>query len=274
MKEVGIIGLGWTGKPLAKFLKNQGWKIVGSTTTEQKKNDLLNSGLDAVRLEMAPHPVGSGFQKLFEGDYLVINIPPRSRVQSADFYLEQIKFLKSMINQSKVKKVIFISSTGIYPSGPSEFPYDENCELSTDNVGNKTLWDAEKMISSSTNYDLTIIRFSGLMGEERIPGKYFAGKDNVVGHTRVNYIHQDDAVRAIAWVLENEIWGELFNATSPIHPKRKDVYEKNAESIGLEKPKSYAPEKEGEDRLVSTEKLLKTGFQYTYPDPLDFPYSG
>ncbi|MBN3583964.1 NAD-dependent epimerase/dehydratase family protein [Algoriphagus aestuarii] len=274
MKEVGIIGLGWTGKPLAKFLTSKGCRVVGSTTSEQKKIELLNSGLDAVRLEMNPHPEGNGFQKLFDCEYLVINIPPRSRIQSAEFYLEQIKFLKSMINHSKVKKVVFISSTGIYPSMPTERPYEESFDLNSENVGNKTLWEAEKMISNSKNYELTILRFSGLMGEQRIPGKYFAGKEHVIGHTRVNYIHQDDAVLAISWIIENEIWGELFNATAPIHPKRKEVYEQNAKVLGMGRPKSYAPEKDGEDRLVATEKLIKTGFRYSHPNPLDFPFSG
>jgi hypothetical protein len=29
---------------------------------------------------------------------------------------------------------------------------------------------------------------------------------------------------------------------------------------------------QGNDRLVSGDKILKSGFEYNYPNPLDFPY--
>lgn len=274
MKTVGIIGLGWTGKPLAHFLEKKNWSVIGSTTSEKKKLDLEKIGLNVVRLQMNPHPEGIGFQKLFESEYLVINIPPRSRVQSSDFYLEQLKYLKSMINQAGAKKVLFVSSTGIYPSNPSDQGYEESLQITRENAGNQTLWDAEQMISKSADFDLTILRFGGLMGDERIPGKYFAGKENVTGHTRVNYIHQDDAVRLISWILENDLWNETFNGVSPIHPTRKEIYEKNAMELGIQAPSSYAAEKEGEDRLISSDKILQTGFDFLYSNPMDFPYSG
>jgi len=272
MKKVGIIGLGWIGLPLAHFLESKGWEVIGSTTSDQKKSEIEKEGIEVVRLKMNPHPEGNGFQKLFDCEYIVINIPPRSRVQTSDFYLEQLKYLKSMINQSASKKVLFVSSTGIYPTEPSENIYDESLYINRENAGNLTLWDAEQMVKKSSNYQLTLLRFGGLMGESRIPGKYFAGQENVKGHTRVNYIHQDDAVGAIEWILENELWGETFNGVAPIHSVRKDIFEKNSKDLGLEAPASYETPKQKEDRLISSEKLLKFGFNFKYPDPLDFPY--
>lgn len=273
MKTVGIIGLGWTGEPLAKYLSNKNWEVIGSTTTEQKKQELEQKGFNVVRLKMNPHPEGEGFQKLFQCEYLVVNIPPRSRVQSPDFYLEQLKYLKSMINQAGNKKVLFVSSTGIYPSNPSDQAYDESISISREIAGNQTLWDAEQMISKSANYELTILRFGGLMGGERVPGKYFGGKEHVKGHTRVNYIHQDDAVRLIAWILENDCWNEVFNGVAPVHSIRKDVYEKNSKDLNIEAPLSYEVPKSEEDRLIDSNKILQRGFVFKYPDPLDFPYS-
>lgn len=272
MKKVGIIGLGWVGLPLAHYFKSKGWEVIGSTTSDERKSEIEKAGIEVVRLKMNPHPEGNRFQKLFDCEYIVINIPPRSRVQTSEFYLEQLKYLKSMINQSGSKKVLFVSSTGIYPSEPWDKFYEESFDLNRENAGNPTLWDAEQMITKSSNYELTILRFGGLMGESRIPGKYFAGKENVKGHTRVNYIHQDDAVRVITWILENELWGETFNGVAPIHSFKKDIFEKNSQDLGLETPASYEAPKTREDRLISSEKLLKSGFKFKYPDPLDFPY--
>lgn len=273
MKKVGIIGLGWTGLPLSHYLKDKGWQVMGSTTSDQKKSEIEKEGIEVVRLKMNPHPEGSGFQKLFDCEYLVINIPPRSRVQSSDFYLEQLKYLKSIINQSGSKKVVFVSSTGIYPSEPLANFYDEFFGLNRENSGNLTLWDAEQMMLKNKEYHLTILRFGGLMGEDRIPGKYFAGKENVSGHTRVNYLHLEDAVGSIEWILENEVWDETFNVVAPIHPTRKEIYEKNAEDLSLKAPASYELPKEGEDRLISSEKILEFGYKFNHADPLQFPYN-
>ena len=37
MKNIGIIGLGWLGLPLAKNLQRQGFTIFGTTTSLEKK---------------------------------------------------------------------------------------------------------------------------------------------------------------------------------------------------------------------------------------------
>ena len=66
MKTVGIIGLGWAGLPLAQFLKNKSWEVIGSTTSDQKRQKLEQNGLNVVTLKMNPHPEGKGFQKLFQ----------------------------------------------------------------------------------------------------------------------------------------------------------------------------------------------------------------
>lgn len=272
MKKVAIIGLGWIGLPLAKFLQDRNWEVYGSTTSKEKKATLRESGILAIQFQLDPFPKGEGFQKLLQAEYMVINIPPKSRSQSSGFYLEQLKYLMSILRQSEVKKVVFVSSTGVYPSKKNGLTYTEDFVLTDENAGNSTLLAAEKMTLNESNFDSTIIRFGGLLGVDRIPGRYFSGKDQVVGHTRVNFIHQEDAVRVIAWILEEELWDKTYNGVAPVHAVRKEIYEKNSQELGIKPPKSYAPPKEGEDRLISPEKLLSTGFEFHFPDPLDFTY--
>src|SRR5690606_35604241 len=99
-----------------------------------------------------------------------------------------------------------------------------------------------------------------------------AGKENVSGHTRMNFIYRLDAARMLTWIIEKELWNETFNGVAPVHSLRMDVYEQNAVDLGLETPKSYESETTGNDRIVSAEKILKTEFEFDYPNPLDFPY--
>jgi nucleoside-diphosphate-sugar epimerase len=270
MTSIAIIGLGWLGGPLALHLLERGFLVKGSSTTAGKLPGLQSKGIDTALLKFNPHPEGSGFSALFDTDVLFVNIPPRSRTQPEGFYAEQIKFVKELAIQFKVKKIIFVSSTSVYPNWNQTV--DESFPLTLENTGSPGILRAEQILQSGNSYDLTIIRFGGLLGVDRIPGRYFSGKDSVVGDSPVNYIHQDDAVRLSAWIIENNLWNETFNGVAPLHPLRKDVYEKNSMELGFAPPVSYATEGESMWKEISVDKILKTGFKFKIPDPMDFWY--
>ena len=273
MKTLSIIGLGWIGEPLGFHLQEKGFQVLGSTTSAEKQEKLSLKGIDAIRFSLNPHPEGLGFNVLFQSEILVVNIPPRSRSGNGAFHLEQIKYLRSLIDNSPIQQVIFVSSTGVYPEVPSVKKYGEDFPLSLENTGNDTIFRAEELMAKDRNFELTLVRFGGLLGDDRIPGKYFSGKENVAGHTRVNFIHRNDAVRMLAWVIEKGLWNETFNGVAPIHPLRKEIYEKNAHDLGIAPPASYQNEPEGKDRLIDSGKILSTGFDFQFPDPLEFRYS-
>jgi nucleoside-diphosphate-sugar epimerase len=270
--KISIIGLGWLGLPLARSLQKKGFSVIGSTTSSEKKERISENGVLVIQMELAPLPIGIGFTKLFEADIMIITIPPKSQQQPGNLYLEQLKYLKEMISKSEVKKVIFISSTGIYPESTKSEPYSESDFIFLENTGNQNQFRAESLFKNESTFKATIIRFGGLMGENRIPGKYFSGKENVIGHTKVNFIHQEDAVRLIEWVITTELWGKIFNGVAPIHSFRKDIYEKNAAQYGMIAPKSYSLEIVEGNRLISSDKIISTGFEFKFPNPLSFEY--
>lgn len=272
MKTVSIIGLGWIGEPLGFFLLEKGFQVLGSTTSAEKQEKLTQKGIHAVRFSLSPHPEGVGYHALFKSQILVVNIPPRARSGNGAFHLEQIKYLRSLIDNSSIRKVIFVSSTGIYPEVASDEKYSEHFPLSLENTGNDTIFRAEELMAKDRNFELTIVRFGGLMGDDRIPGKYFSGKENVVGHSRVNFIHRLDAVRMLTWLIEQDLWNETFNGVALIHPLRREIYEKNAHDLGIAPPASYQNEPEGKNRLIDSSKILDLGFEFEFPDPLDFRY--
>jgi nucleoside-diphosphate-sugar epimerase len=272
MTKISIIGLGWIGLPTATILANT-HHVIGSTTSAEKATELTATGIHAIHFELIPFPKGKGFQQLFSSEILVVNIPPKSRTSSGEYYLEQIRFLRSMVDQSAIKKVIFISSTSVYPKVARFEPYLESEKFDTKQAGNDVIYQSELLFSKERNYDLTILRFGGLIGEDRVPGKYVVGKEDVVGHTRVNYIYRMDAVGVIAWIIEKSLWNQTYNGVAPVHSHRKEVFDKNVEKLGLEPPKSYQASQEGVDRIISGGKIIATGFEFLYPDPLDFPYN-
>lgn len=174
-----------------------------------------------------------------------------------------------MAEQAGVKKIIYVSATSIYPD-KNQVAHEED-SLGLENTGNKALLNAENILRSGKNIDLTIIRYGGLLGVDRIPGRYFSGKEDVQGKTPVNYIHRDDAVNLAMWILENSLWNEIFNGVAPEHPLRKEVYEKNALDLGFPPPASYLSEP-ASYKVISSEKIIETGFKFSIPNPLDFWY--
>lgn len=267
------MGLGWIGLPLGRLLKANGHEVKGSTTSEEKASHVRTDGIEAFVFSLDPFPSGVGFQSLFQAQTLVLNIPPRTRSEGGEKYLEQLKFVKELVHNSPIQQVLYVSSTGVYPDQTIEEAYDESCPIDASNTGNLSLWKAEEYLKSNLECELTILRFGGLLGDERIPGRYFSGKENVIGHTRVNFIYRQDAARMMQFIIENELWNETFNGVAPHHPQRKEVYARNSEDLGIPLPISFAPEKEKDQRLISPQKILDKGFQFDFPDPLNFPYS-
>jgi len=271
MKKVSILGLGWLGEATGLLLQTHGYEVLGSSTRPEKVEILRKRGLDAVQFSLTPDPEGTGYPRLFESQILVVTIPPRSRQGDGEMYLQQLAFIRELLVASAVEQVIFISSTGIYPNESKPSPYTEDEPI---NASNPTLYRAEQLMADSPSYALTVLRMGGLMGADRIPGAYFSGKEQVVGHTRVNFIHQLDAVSMIAWVIDQGLWNQTFNGVAPQHPLRREIYAKNASALGILPPASYqeaADEKVG--RWISSEKISATGFSFDFPNPLDFTYT-
>ncbi len=274
MKKVSIIGLGWLGEATGLLLQKQGYQVLGSSTRLEKVEILRKGGLDAIHFALTPAPEGTGYYRLFDSEILVVTLPPRSRQGDGELYLQQLASLRALIAGSSVKQLIFISSTGIYPNESKPSPYSEEEPINASNAGNSVLHQAEVLMKSPANYQLTVLRMGGLMGADRIPGIYFSGKEQVVGHTRVNFIHQVDAARMIAWVIDQGLWNQAFNGVAPEHPFRREVYAKNSSTLEILPPASYqdvADEKVG--RWISSEKIRETGFTFDFSNPLDFTYT-
>jgi nucleoside-diphosphate-sugar epimerase len=235
---------------------------------------LRKRGLDAIHFALTPAPERTDYYRLFDSEIMVVTLPPRSRQGDGELYLQQLASLRELIARSSVKQLIFISSTGIYPNEIKSSLYTEAEPINTSNAGNPVLHQAEALMESPSSYQLTVLRMGGLMGADRIPGTYFSGKEQVVGHTRVNFIHQADAARMVAWVINQGLWNQTFNGVAPEHPFRREVYAKNSSTLGILPPASYqdaADEKVG--RWISSEKIRGTGFTFDFPNPLDFTYA-
>ncbi|NTW49260.1 MAG: NAD(P)H-binding protein [Chlorobiales bacterium] len=267
-ETISIFGCGWLGLPLAKFLISQGYGVKGSTTTAEKLDALKNDGIEPFLIKLEPEIDGERIASFLESQVLVVNIPPQRREDIVPYHQRQIESLIQAVKKSPVKKVVFVSATSVYP--PLNRVVREDDAVNPDTSVGEALCKVERMLVDESAFETTVIRFCGLIGYDRKPGRFYAGKKNLTGGSEpVNIIHQDDCVQIIFEIIRQQKWGKVYNACSDKHPLRKDFYTKAAELSEFEKPEFIDDGKPVFFKVVNSDKLKKElGFSFKYPDPI------
>lgn len=241
MTQISILGCGWLGLPLATALLENGFAVKGSTTSDGKLSVLKNLGIQPYLIALSENEtVGNLNDFLDDSNILIIDVPPKLRGSEKENFVSKIRNLIPFIEISAVENVIFISSTSVY--GEDNLIVTEETELNPDTESGKQLVQAEHLLQSNPNFKTTILRFGGLIGEDRHPIKFLAGRTNIENpNAPINLIHQDDCIGIILKILRqaqnnNLEWNETFNATAPFHPSRKEYYTQKAIEFNLVLP--------------------------------------
>ncbi len=265
MSAVSILGCGWLGLPLAKSLLLKGYVVKGSTTSESKLEVLKNAGISPFQIQLEAHQIiGTIEDFLKETDVLIIDIPPGLRRESSTSneitFVNKIKNLIPYIEKSGIQKVIFVSSTSVYGDCFPIVEITEEIKPNPDTESGIQLAIVEALLQSNLNFKTTVIRFGGLLGEDRHPAKFLAGRTNVENpDAPVNLIQREDCIGIIEKILrqvqhDNWEWNQTFNAVSPQHPKRKAYYHKKTEILNLPLP-TFAKNSESKGKMISSKKV-------------------
>ncbi len=236
MRAISILGCGWLGLPLAKILLQNNFLVKGSTTSIEKLSILKNLGIQPFLISLLEDGIdGNISQFLDNSEVLIIDIPPKLRGDFKENFVAKIKNLIPFIEKSRIKKVVFVSSTSVYSD--EILVVDETTIANPATESGKQLLEVEYLLKSNKNFKTTIVRFGGLIGEDRNPIKFLSGKKNVENpNSPINFIHQNDCIGILKKIIENNVWNETFNAVAPFHPTRKEYYTRKAIELGLEIP--------------------------------------
>lgn len=252
MNRISILGCGWLGKPLAISFLEDGFSVKGSTTSEDKV-----AVLEA--LEIDTHLVNiSEFEEydlFLESDILIIAITSKDT--------DGFENLIAQIQESSIQKVIFISSTSVYPR--SNKIMTEDAEV----INNHPLVEIENLFRENTFFETTIIRFAGLFGGERHPANWFKnGKPIPQPNGFVNMIHRKDCINIIHEIINQNCWNETFNACANHHPSRREFYINARVSKGFELP-VFKNEAVYEWKIISSDKVQRVlEYSFIYDDLL------
>jgi nucleoside-diphosphate-sugar epimerase len=253
--NIGILGCGWLGLPLAKELIEEGYKIKGSTTSKDKLNELSNAGIEDFLISLNEEGIQGNIEKFLEGiDALIINIPPKLRGNKKENFVSKILYLIGEIEDTSIKRILFIGSTAIYANNNAIITEKTKPEPETES--GIQLLKVEEILSANPNFKTTILRFGGLFNDDRHPANFLSGRKNVMNpNAPVNLIHLSDCIKIIKLIIKKNIWGNTFNAALPNHPTKKEYYTKQSLKKGLEPPE-FNSETLSQGKIIDSTKLI------------------
>lgn len=274
MNSISILGCGWLGFPLATSLLTKGYNIKGSSTTASSLDGLKAAGIMPFQIQLKEQEIiGNVAEFLDQTAVLIIAIPPRLRgeiVASETLsFVNKIKTLIPFIEKSNVQKVLFVSSTSVYGDStinPNMQEITEEVKPTPDTESGQQLVIVEQLLQSNKHFKTTVIRFGGLLGADRHPIKFLAGRTKIENPDGpVNLIQREDCIGIIIKVLEvayQDKWGDTFNAVAPQHPSRKTYYQKKAQQFNLPLP-TFVENASSKGKIISSKKV-ETILNYSF----------
>ncbi|WP_394130943.1 SDR family oxidoreductase [Shewanella maritima] len=261
-KSITLIGCGWFGFPFAKAMVAAGYQVHANKRDSVEADNLQQWGIHGFQLDLADVYTDASLETHLDTDILVINIPPGLR-RGENQYLYNLNALKALIGHRQYQKVVFVSTTGVYPS-LNQIMTEQDAAVYNDS--SDILLQAEAMFSGFESS--CIVRFAGLVGPKRHPGRFFAGREDVSGgNVAVNLVHLDDCIAAIKCIVESESCSDTYNLCASLHPRRDDFYSKACQHLNMPLPQFNGDEQDS--KAIDGQLICRElGYQYRYDDPI------
>ena len=232
--------------------------VKASTTSESRLPELLSIKAEPFIIDL--ERLSSNLQTFLQANILIINIPSKS--------IDGFTGLLKEIEKSEVEKLLFVSSTSVYENKNRTISESDGEESKL-----SPLITIENLFKNSSKIKTTIVRFGGLIGYSRNPGKFFS-KGRIVHNpdSNVNLIHRDDCIEIISKIVEQEVWGEVFNCCADTHPTKKEFYTQAAKSIGFPVPK-FGNSNSVSFKIISNKKVKQhLNYKFLYDDLMNIKF--
>ena len=274
MNHLFCFGLGYCGQAVATVLKEQGWKISGTTRDKStlehlKKNDISAYLFDADK--KLPKTV------LNDVSHILLSIPP-SKDGDPVFLSYGAEFASRAQN---LKWVGYLSTTGVYGDRQGGWVDETSALTPATQRGEKRLKAESDWLSlyQSAALPIHLFRLAGIYG----PGsnqleKVLAGKANrrIKPGQVFSRIHVDDIVGMLMASMAKPHPGQAYNLCDDEAVAPQDVVTFAAQLLGVEPPQEIAFNPNdmtpmglsffAESKRVSNEKVKRElGYSLKYP---------
>lgn len=274
MKRISILGSGWLGLPLAIELNKASYLVKASSRSGERLTQIRKAGIEAhaydIDIDIVETEKNPPQHDFLQADILVINITSKN--------VEAFTRLVTKIEESTIQQVLFVSSTSVYKNSP-KLNSAAVTEDSTEQLKQCPLLKIEELFLNNDQFKTTVVRFSGLIGYQRHPGRFFltSGEDDVVycktiknPDAQVSMIHRDDCIGLINAIIQQNCWDEVFNACASHHPTRREFYQAAMKHLGDFDP-VFSGQTDSVGKVISNEKIKEQlGYSFIHDDLLNF----
>ncbi len=264
---ISIIGCGWLGFPLARYLIENGHSIKGSTGTKSKLDVLASEGIQPHLLKFSAEGISGDISACLDScKTLILNIPPGLRKNPERNYMGMMQHALPYIEKSSVENILFVGTTSVYGDNESNPVISEASETSTSETAKKMV-SVENLFQQNNNFKTTILRFGGLIGPDRHPAKFLSAKKNLKNpEAPVNLIVQQDCIAVIDCIIKEDLWGETLNAVYPLHPTREAYYTQACKQMNLPIP-HFDHSQKSKGKIIASNKLVRL-LDYQFQTPI------
>lgn len=288
MKILIAAGTGFLGKNLEKYCTEKGNQVYILTRNPKRKNEIY---WDAKAL--------GEWKNVLENTDVLINLAGKSvdcrytEKNKNEIYssrIESTKVLQQAVDESISKPKIWLnaSSATIYIHSEMHLNTEENGIVGDDfSMNICKSWESEFFKSKTENVRKVALRTSIVLGNNggafpklKMITKFGLGGKQGRGNQNISWIHIDDFCKAVDFIITHDnIVGEI-NITAPnplpneefmrkLRKEMKIPFGLNASIWQLEIASAFLNTETElllKSRNVYPEKLIKSGFQFSYPE--------
>lgn len=288
MKIIIAAGTGFLGKNLEKYFTEKGNEVYILTRNPKRKNEIH---WDAKTL--------GEWKNWIENADVLINLTGKSvdcrytEKNKKEIYssrIESTEVLQQAVDQCVNKPKVWLnaSSATIYTHSEIQLNTEENGIIGDDfSMNICKSWEKEFFTIRNENVRKVALRTSIVLGNNggafpklKLITKLGLGGKQGRGNQNVSWIHIDDFCKAIEYIIDNENMSGVINITAPNPLPNEEFMRKLRKEMkipfGLNAPvwqleiASIFLKTETElllkSRNVYPEKLIKKGFQFSYPN--------
>ncbi|AKO51495.1 NAD-dependent epimerase [Marinobacter psychrophilus] len=268
-QRILLAGCGNLGGAIATLLLQSGAEVFGL----RRRTDQLPQGVTPITADLTlPETLSDKLPPQL--DQVIYCLTPSDYTEQG-YHAAYVKGLENLLWELQGQtpnRLFFISSTGVYGQNDDGWVDERSPTQPSGFSGQQVLLGEQTALASSMA--ATVVRFSGIYGPSRqsFLQAVIDGRLNPPAHSNYsNRIHEQDAVRAMVYLSTMAASGETLQAcylASDCEPIRLDqVVRWVRQHTDCAEPAEGA--RDGSrvgSKLCSNRRLLKTGFEFRYPD--------
>ena len=283
---------GFIGKTLVNFLSKNGYDVIALTRNLKRAHELFKNQFTLVEWDAN---TSSGWLKYVDGSLAIINLAGETiagglwtRKRLDKIIQSRLNSIKAVIDaikkvRNKPQLVLQASAIGIYGSRGDE-KLDENSYIGSGILANLTQkWEQHSREIESFGVQLKRVRIGlalgkggGILSKLENPFKFYLGGHFGSGKQWLSWIHIDDVLKSILFLLKESQPTGIYNLTAPNPVQTKEFYRILGDTINrpswLHIPEMFiklGTGKMGKELLLASQRvypkiLLDAGFQFHY----------